>query len=120
MSQHEKERRLLERIRAHFGCGTLYHKGPNSSVMTYSVTKLVDLEERIIPFFEDHRLITAKRNDFQLFRQVLDMMEAGSHLQYEGMAAIASITERMNRKQRSRFLESSEAIRQPSPSDVRR
>ena len=51
VSQHESERALLERIRSRFGCGYVYHKGPHSSVATYSVTRLADLEERILPFF---------------------------------------------------------------------
>ena len=46
------------------------------------------------------------------------MMEEGAHLTKAGLADIASITETMNRKQRSRFLESSEAIRQPSHLDT--
>jgi hypothetical protein len=48
------------------------------------------------------------------FRHVLQMMQHGLHLQNEGLHAIAGITEQMNRRGRSRYLESSEAIRQPS------
>jgi hypothetical protein len=49
---------------------------------------------------------------------VIAMMKTGRHLTREGMDAIAIITETMNRKQRSRYLESSEAIRQPSQFDI--
>jgi hypothetical protein len=45
------------------------------------------------------------------------MMEAGAHLTEHGLAVIASICETMNRRQRSRYLESSEAIRQPTLTD---
>jgi hypothetical protein len=41
-------------------------------------------------------------------------MMAGEHLTEGGLRLIAMITERMNRQQRSQFLESSEAIRQPA------
>jgi hypothetical protein len=54
------------------------------------------------------------------FRSVVAMMCAGRHLRWEGLADIAHVTETMNRKQRSRFLESSEAIRQPPRIDVPR
>ncbi len=70
-----------------------------------------DLAERIIPFFEANPLVTAKRNDFRSFRRVVAMMRRGEHLSREGLVAIARITEATNRKTRSRFLESSEAIR---------
>ena len=124
VSQSAHSTDTLEMLRSFFGCGFVYenerHDNHRWPLARYVVRRRDDLRKRIVPFFEDHSLITAKRNDFALFRTVLDMMDDGSHLQYEGMAAIASITERMNRKQRSRFLESSEAIRQPSPSDVRR
>jgi len=76
-----------------------------------------DLIERIVPFFDANPLMTAKRNDFASFRTVLTMVMRGDHLTPEGLGAVARITEGMNRKQRSRFLESSEAIRQPAHSD---
>jgi hypothetical protein len=72
----------------------------------------------VIPFFEAHPLITAKRDDFESFRTVVAMMTEGRHLSIEGLTTIAGITETMNRKQRSRFLESSEAIRQPPHCDT--
>ena len=72
-----------------------------------------DLVTRVVPFFEVHPLRTAKQLDFEKFAHVLRMMQAGEHLTESGLWRIARITEQMNRKQRSRFLESSEAIRQP-------
>jgi hypothetical protein len=72
---------------------------------------------RVVPFFEERPLITAKQLDFERFAAVLRMMRAGDHLSDAGLRSIARITEQMNRKRRSRFLESSEAIRQPSHVD---
>lgn len=115
---------VLEGLKKFFECGFVYenerHDNHRLPLARFFVRRRLDLRERIVPFFEDNPLITAKRNDFELFRTVLDMMYAGEHLRHEGLTAIAGITENMNRKQRSRFLESSEAIRQPSPADARR
>ena len=48
-------------------------------------------------------------------------MEVGAHRTERAWRFIASVTEEaMNRKQRSRYLESSEAIRQPSRTDSER
>src|SRR5262249_45456607 len=76
-----------------------------------------DLVQTIVPFFEERPLRTAKQSDFERFATVLQLMQAGGHLTESGLRDIAAITQRMNRKQRSRFLESSEAIRQPPHSD---
>ena len=73
-----------------------------------------ELVDQVVPFFEANPLRTAKRADFERFAQVLLLMQAGAHLTDVGLREIASITESMNRRQRSRFLESSEAIRQPT------
>ena len=49
-----------------FGCGRLRAKGPNSSVWTYAVDSLRNLEDSVLPFFEDHRLVV-KADDFRSF-----------------------------------------------------
>jgi hypothetical protein len=72
----------------------------------------------VVPFFEQHPLITAKQADFVAFASVLRMMENGAHLTEVGLRRIAAVTEQMNRRGRSRFLESSEAIRRPARTDV--
>ena len=104
-----------------FGCGRIIENNRNDDhhhlLTRYSVKRRADLTDRIIPFFEEHPLITAKRIDFEHFTRVLHMMSSGLHLTPEGLREIALTTEKMNRRQRSRYLESSEAIRQPRPSD---
>ena len=72
----------------------------------------------VIPFFEERPLVTAKQLDFERFASVLRMMQAGVHLTEDGLRRIARETEQMNRRGRSRYLESSEAIRQPLSADT--
>ncbi len=86
-------------------------------MLRFSVKRRDELARTIVPFFKEHPLRTAKRFDFERFAFVVQMMEDKAHLTRSGLALIASITEEMNRKQRSRYLESSEAIRQPSQLD---
>ena len=114
--------RALEIIQNRLGCGKLYrnhrHDDHREDIGVYTVFNGVDLRDRIVPFFEEHPLITAKHEDFCRFRQVLGLMDEGAHLTIEGMTRIARITQSMNRRKPTRFLESSEAIRQPAPLDV--
>jgi len=78
------------------------------------VRSLADLSQRIIPFFEQNPLRTAKAREFEKFSTVVRMMNQRRHLTVEGLSYIAGLAETMNFRRPSRFLESSEAIRQPS------
>jgi hypothetical protein len=119
--QHEKEQRLLERSRDHLDRGKLYNKGSNSTVMTHSVTQLSDLEERITPFFAQHRLLV-KDDDFQRFAQIVRSARSKEHLHPDGFDTSVRLAFSMNLhgKQRARLIEdilqgSSETIRQAPP-----
>jgi hypothetical protein len=79
-----------------------------------------DLREVIVPFFDANPLVTAKYEDFCKFKEILGMMDRRMHLSLDGIAEIAKITQTMNHRKPSLFLESSEAIRQPPLFDVKR
>ncbi len=118
VTQASPSKPALEELIEFFGCGSIIenyrsdnHRYP---LIRYSVKRRSDLVGRIIPFFEQHPLITMKQRDFESFCAVISMMNEDQHLTRPGLERIALITETMNRKQRSRYLESSEAIRQPS------
>jgi hypothetical protein len=112
----------LHLIRSFFGCGRVVlnprHDNHRVALARFSVKRRRDLLETIIPFFDEHPLVTAKQQDFEVFRSAMAIIARGEHLQPGGMAQIAALTERMNRRQRSRYLESSEATRRPSRPDA--
>jgi hypothetical protein len=56
------------------------------------------------PFFDRVQLRTAKAQEFDRFRVVLALIKRGRHLELEGIAEIAQITERMNQRRPSAFL----------------
>jgi hypothetical protein len=118
VTQGAHSRNTLELLREYFGCGTIIENrrtdDHRSQLLRFSVKRRSDLIGTVIPFFVEWPLLTAKRFDFELFARCLDKMQRKEHLELEGMREIASLTEQMNRKGRSRFLESSETIRQPS------
>ena len=118
VTQLAPSRSALEFLREYFGCGSIIENRRNDNhrhdLARFSVKRRSDLVDTVVPFFEQHPLITAKQHDFGLFANVIEMMTAGRHLTEEGLRLIAMTTERMNRQQRSQFLESSEAIRQPT------
>ena len=76
--QHRDNVLILEMLRDYFGCGRLTAKGPNSSVMTYSVYG-VDLERVIIPFFDRYPMLSRKHEDYLKFREVVKLMRQKLH-----------------------------------------
>jgi hypothetical protein len=118
VTQAAPSRDALELVRERFGCGTILeqqrHDNHKSSLLRFSVKRRRDLMDVILPFFEQYPLRTAKRDDFELFTTAIHKMEAGEHLDPHGLRAIALLTERMNRRQQSRYLESSETTRRPT------
>jgi hypothetical protein len=104
--QHQNHRDVLDALRSHFQCGYVRPKGPNSSVMTYSVTSLRDLRTVIVPFFESYRLMV-KADDFRTFAKVVRAMCCGEHLTGYGFERVVRLAYSMNAngKQRSRRLE---------------
>ena len=123
VTQAANSRAALELLGEVFGCGVVIeqHRTDNhrQPLLRFSVKRREQLVRSVVPFFERNPLRTAKRADFEKFAHVLQLMQAGAHLEKDGLQLIASITESMNRRQRSRYLESSETIRQPSRTTAR-
>ena len=123
VTQAAPSRPALELLVEVFGCGRIIEQHPlldhRQTLLRFSVKRRNELLNRVVPFFEANPLRTAKRADFERFTQAIHMMEAGAHRSEDGLRAIAAITQQMNRRQRSRYLESSEAIRQPPRTTAR-
>ena len=93
--QHERDVQVLHAFKAYFGCGVVRRN--HGDRMAYRVRGQTHLWERIVPFFVKHPLKTKKRLDFQKFKRVLRMMQAGEHLTPQGIEKIKDIVAKMNR-----------------------
>src|SRR5919201_6112476 len=113
VTQAASSRTALELLAEEFGCGSIIESNRTDNhrepLLRFSVKRRSDLVGVVIPFFEERPLRTAKQLDFERFASVLQVMQSGAHLTEEGLRWIARETEAMNRRQRSRYLESSEA-----------
>ena len=81
--QHEVHRAVLEGLVTFFGCGRIRSKGPGSSVATYAVDGLRDLERSILPFFESHPPVV-KHRDFVAFAAIVRLMLEKRHFTPSG------------------------------------
>ena len=95
--QHERDVQILHALKEYLGCGVV--RKNHGDRMAYRVRSIKHLLERIVPFFVKHSLKSKKRADFEKFRRVLLMMEAGDHLKPEGVDEIRRIAAQMNRGQ---------------------
>ncbi|PYO37773.1 MAG: hypothetical protein DMD86_02095 [Candidatus Rokuibacteriota bacterium] len=93
--QHERDVRLLHALKAFFGCGIVRRNHGDRAA--YRVRKRSDLIRTIVPFFLEHPLQSRKRDDFDVFRRVLLMMERDVHLSQSGVEIIRAMAGTMNR-----------------------
>ena len=102
VTQGERSVRVLHELREFFGVGSVVMtrrvEGRREPVHRYVVRRRRDLLEVIIPFFERHPLRSAKREDFEKFAVCVRRMQAGEHLDNEGLAAIIEVVGTMNRQ----------------------
>jgi LAGLIDADG endonuclease len=92
--QHERDVQLLHALKQFFGCGVV--RTNHAERMAYRVRSLDHLNDRILPFFEQHPLKSKKRIDFSKFRSVLQLMARGEHLTPVGIDKIRAIAATMN------------------------
>ncbi len=93
--QHERDVRLLHALRRFFGCGVVRRN--HGDRWAYRVRRRADLLRTIVPFFLEHPLPSRKREDVEVFRRVLTMMEADEHLSRAGVERIRTWSSMMNR-----------------------
>jgi hypothetical protein len=93
--QHERHRAVLDELRTFFGCGSIRAKGPNSSVLTFAVDSLRDLEAHVLPFFERNPL-HVKGADFAAFAVIVRAMRKKEHLTSDGFERLVRLAYGMN------------------------
>jgi hypothetical protein len=102
VTQGAKSTGCLDELREFFGVGEVYinrrFDNHRKHLQRYTVCRRQDLLERIILFFREHPLRTAKRFDFEKFASCVELVAAGHHKTNEGLADIVEIAQTMNRK----------------------
>lgn len=91
---HIKDLELLNRIQSFFGVGGISIKSDKNSAQ-YHVSGIPNLVNVIIPHFDP--LLTKKREDFELFKLIIELMVKKEHLNSEGLNNIVAIRAAMNK-----------------------
>jgi hypothetical protein len=112
--QHQRDAAVLKELQRFFNAGKVVINHENRKELR--IRQLAELR-RVVEVFSKYPLMTKKRADFEIFKEILDSMNRDEHLTHKGLRKIAHLCWKMNRKVKPRFLESSETLRQKSPSD---
>lgn len=104
------EREVLEAARLHLACGRIYdldfgrYKGYESRGwhphVKYRVTRLGDLTDRVIPFFERYPLFGRKKEAFRLFAELVDLLSTRAHLETSGLIRARDLATKLARHNR--------------------
>lgn len=97
----EKDKKILDRVRKFFGCGNVYFQKDtrenHQDCYRYEVANRRDLQKTIIPFFKDYPLkMPSKRKDFEIFCELLQLIEEGVHLTDKGLESLYKIKQKMH------------------------
>lgn len=85
---HSKDSTLVTEVLNYFGKGTVSNRG--ALCAQYWVGSINDLDI-IINHFDNYLLISQKRSDYELFKQVFELIQRKEHLTSEGINKIVSI-----------------------------
>jgi len=88
ITQHSKDKLLMENIVNYLGCGYL---SVRNDIIDYRVTKFSDIVEKIIPFFDKYPVLGVKQKDFEDFKLVASIISDKKHLTEEGLLKIKEI-----------------------------
>ena len=102
ITQGKKSLKSLEIFEAYFKCGKIFinkrYDNHKEFLYRYCVRSLNDLRNKIIPFFRENNLRTAKQKDFMIFYEIVEMLYEKKHQSMSGLKIVAKKIEKMNRK----------------------
>ena len=96
ITQNKRNQTLLESFTNVFTVGKVYQQSPTVKVLDYMITGSADIIKYVIPFFHAHPLEGAKKDDFNDFVKVAELIKSKTHLNKDGLEEIRSIKLRMN------------------------
>ena len=98
ISQDLRDEKLLQNIVNYIGCGKVYRLTTGSfNRGNILVSKISDILNKIIPFFQDFPLLGVKSKAFKNWSAVAELMQKKEHLSEEGLEKIKIIKKNLNK-----------------------
>jgi hypothetical protein len=93
--QHQRDEEVLQQFQNYFGFGVVRRN--HGDRKEFRVRGIKDLN-KVVQFFEKNPLRTSKQKNFELFAQIVSLMNDKEHLTKEGLRTIAKLASQMNRR----------------------
>lgn len=97
LAQHYRDELLMRSLINYLGCGTV---NVQDKAVEYRISKLDDLNNKLIPIFQKFPIQGVKLLDYFDFISVLQLMNKNYHLTEEGLNQIRKIKEGMNKSRK--------------------
>jgi LAGLIDADG endonuclease len=92
---HKKDLELLKLIQTYFGgIGSIVKSTQDMCAFRVSSPEIIF--QKILPYFDKYPLITQKKADYFLFKEVIIMMLQKEHLELKGLQKIVNIRASLN------------------------
>ena len=87
IAQDLRDRPLIKSLVEYLNCGTYCESSTSAknSTSTFTITKIKDLEEKLIPLLDRYPILGAKSQDYSDFKRVVELMRNKAHLTLEGL-----------------------------------
>ena len=105
ISQHKRNKKILEQIREYFGVGGLRFSKRDQNYK-YEVRSINDLVSKIVPHFRKYPLKTSKQKDFEIFAKICQLVNANQHLNPKSLREIIDWAYQMNASGKRRYSKS--------------
>jgi hypothetical protein len=93
--QHSRDTEVMQEFVNFFSCGH-YNERSNGLAGDYTVSRIKDIKDKIIMFFDQYPLQGAKALDFEDFKKAVQLVHNKDHLTKEGFDRIQIIKSGMN------------------------
>jgi len=91
----QRDKTILLFIKRFLCCGTLRQR--KDGVIYYEVTKIADLQKKIIPFFQNFQFLSSnKKRNFSIFAKIVNLLYKKEHLTPRGFKKIIQLRENLN------------------------
>ena len=94
ISQHNRDKELIESFISYFSCG---HMSESRGSVYFYVVKFSDIYDKIIPFFNENKILGEKSKDYYNWCEAAELMKKSKHLAEDGLNKIIKIKQGMNK-----------------------
>jgi len=102
VSQNMDKSEVIALFKDYFGCGSI-RRDRSDKTVKFETRSVSDIVEKIIPHFEKHTLISAKRKDFQVFARICKKLYKQEHLMPKGFNEIVKLSCNLNQSSQKRI-----------------